>query len=151
MNTIEKDFHAWNEKKQKLDKNIRVLQFKESEVWWCHIGINIGEETYGKGENFRRPVIILKKLSGNSCVVMPTTTKQREGSWYFKFTNKHLDRWAMMNQMRFISANRLSVKESEMHQEDFKKLKKSVADLLGLSLWSPHRSGDHRVTPNVIA
>lgn len=132
LEMIEKDFDSWNSQKKKLDENIRDLEFKEGEVWWCHFGLNIAEEVYGKGENFRRPAIILKKLSHNSCIVLPTTTKTRSGSWYFKFTNKEKERYAMMNQVRFISANRLYVKESEMHKNAFQELKKSVANLLGL-------------------
>jgi mRNA interferase MazF len=146
---MEKDFDKWNEDKKILDKNIRDLEFKEGEVWWCHFGLNIGEEVYGKGENFRRPAIILKKLSHNSCIVLPTTTKERNGTWYFKFNNKNKDRWAMMNQIKFISANRLYVKESEMNKDELIELKKSVADLLGLSIWSPSFTSDHRIAPNV--
>lgn len=129
---MEKDFDHWNGKKKKLDGNQRSLLFKEGEIWWCSIGLNIGEEVYGKGEYFRRPVVILKKLSRNSCIVMPTTTKEREGSWYHRLDIHGKVRFVMMNQIRFISANRLWVRESSLSQEEFRELKKSVAVLLGL-------------------
>ena len=54
-----------------------------------------------------------------------------------------------MNQIKFISANRLYVKESEMNKEELIELKKSVAELLGLSIWSPSFTSDHRIAPNV--
>jgi len=127
-----KDFDKWNEKKKYLDTAKRTLLFKEGEIWWCSIGINVGEEVYGKGEYFRRPVVILRKLSQNSCIVMPTTTKERDGSWYHHLNIKNKDRWVMMNQVRLISANRLWVRESALSQEEFEGLKKSVATLLGL-------------------
>jgi len=41
---VEKDFDKWNMKKKKLDKNKRDLLFKEGEIWWCSLGVNIGEE-----------------------------------------------------------------------------------------------------------
>ena len=72
---MKKDFDKWNNKKKYLDKSDKDLIFNEGEIWWSHFGINIGEEAYGKGEYFRRPVVILKKISQNSCIVIPTTTK----------------------------------------------------------------------------
>jgi mRNA interferase MazF len=94
--------------------------------------LNIGEEVYGKGSSFRRPVVILKKLSHNSCVVIPTTTKIRIGSWYHHLNIVQKDRWVMIHQIRFISANRLYVRESVLLPNEFAELKKSVAELLGL-------------------
>lgn len=128
---MEKDFDKWNMKKKKLDKNKRDLLFKEGEIWWCSLGVNIGEEVYGKGENFRRPVVILKKLSHNSCIVMPTSTKKREGSWYHHLNVQDKDRFVLMHQIRFISANRLYVRESTLSRDEFTALKKSAATLLG--------------------
>ena len=128
---MEKDFDKWNMKKKKLDKNKRDLLFKEGEIWWCSFGVNIGEEVYGKGENFRRPVVILKKLSHNSCIVMPTSTKKREGSWYHHLNVQDKDRFVLMHQIRFISANRLYVRESTLSRDEFTALKKSAATLLG--------------------
>ena len=129
---MEKNFDGWNEKKKQLDNNKRDLLFKEGEIWWCSLGLNIGEEVYGKGDDFRRPVIILKKLSHNSCVVMPTSTQKREGSWYHHLCVQNKDRFVLMHQVRFISANRLSVRESALSRDEFLGLKKSVASLLGL-------------------
>ena len=129
---MEKDFDAWNTKKKELNKNKRNLLFKEGEIWWCSLGINIGEEIYGKGGNFRRPVIIFKKLSRNSCIVIPTSTQKREGSWYHYLCVQNKERWVLMNQTRFVSANRLYVRESTLSNDDLDKLKKSVSRLLGL-------------------
>lgn len=129
---MKKDFDKWNIRKQVLDKNKRKLLFKGGEIGWCAIGKNIGEEVYGKGKEFRRPVVIFRKLRGNSCLVIPTTTKPREGSWYHHFKVASKDRWVMMHQMRFISANRLWVRESTLSPDEFIGLKKSVAKLLGL-------------------
>jgi mRNA interferase MazF len=130
-------FNNWNKKKQNLDLTTRDLLFKEGEIWWCSIGLNIGEEVYGKGKDFRRPVVIIKKLSHNSCIVMPTTTQSRIGTWYHHININLKDRWVMMHQIKFISANRLVVRESFLPEPQFIELKKSVAILLGLDHWSP--------------
>lgn len=119
---MKKNFDNWNIKKKHIDKNKRILEFKEGEIWWSHFGINVGEEAYGKGENF------------------------------FKFTSKRLERRAMLYQVKFISANRLRIKESGMSKGDFLKMKKSLAKLLGLS-WPPNgqegQCSDHRISPDM--
>ena len=129
---MDKDFDKWNVAKKRLNTQKRDLLFKEGEIWWCSVGLNIGEEVYGKGKHFRRPVVVLKKLSHNSCVVMPTTTMPHIGTWYHHLNISQKDRWVMLNQIRFISANRLYVRESALSMTEFVELKKSVADLLGL-------------------
>ncbi len=141
---MKKDFDTWNIKKKTIDKHKRILEFKEGEIWWSYFGVNVGEEAYGKGEDFRRPVIILKKITENSCIVIPTTTKIKEGENFYKFTTEKLERRAMLYQVKFISANRLRIKESKM--------KKSLANLLGLS-WPPSgqdgQCSDHRISPGM--
>ncbi len=129
---MEKDFDAWNAKKKTLDTNKRDLLFKEGEIWWCSLGVNVGEEVYGKGQDFRRPVVVLRKLSHNSCIVMPTSTQKREGSWYHYLHVQNKDRWVLMHQVRFISANRLYIRESALSEDELNELKKSATKLLGL-------------------
>ena len=80
-------YNSWNQKQKILDLHKRNLLFKKGEIWWCSVGMNIGEEVYGKGENFTRPVVILKKLSHNTCVVLPITTKVYKSNWYHPFTH----------------------------------------------------------------
>lgn len=129
---MNEEFDAWNSKKKFLDTHFRNLFFKEGEVWWCSIGRNIGEEVYGKGADFRRPVLLLKKLSRNSCIAVPVTMMPRDGSWYQHFRVGEKDRWVMLHQLRFISANRLSKRHSVISPRDFMQIKKSIALLLGL-------------------
>jgi mRNA interferase MazF len=93
---MNKDFDKWNNKKKYLDRKSRDLIFNEGEVWWSYFGVNIGQEAYGKGKDFRRPVVILKKITDHSCIVIPTTTKIKEGPNFFKFTTKNLERRAML-------------------------------------------------------
>ena len=132
----EQDLDKWHKIKLELNKNKREIIFKDSEIWWCSFGKNIGEEIYGKGEDYRRPAIILKKLSKNTAVVVPTTSKEHKGSWYFEFEIKGEKRWAMINQIRFISANRMSIKKGQLNKSQFLEIKKSLAGLLGFDFIS---------------
>lgn len=130
---MDKLFDSWNKQKKILDTKSRKLLFKEGEIWWCSLGVNIGQESCGKGSLFRRPIIILKKLSQSTCIAIPTTTKNKKGSWYHEIHVNGFFRYAMMRQIRFLSSNRLSVRESSLSDEQFFVLKKSVALLLGFS------------------
>lgn len=145
---MEKDFDGWNSIKKSLDAQQRTLHFREGEVWWCSIGQNIGEESFGKGSNFRRPVLVLKKLSRNSCIILPITSKMRIGSWYHELHIGSQCRWAMIHQIRFISVNRLSNRQFTLAFSEFEELKKSVAVLLGL-ISSPSNCSDQWDNPNM--
>ena len=57
-----KRFTEWMTLKKQLDIRYRTPpDFKDGEVWWCHIGENVGSEISGKSDFFTRPVLILKK------------------------------------------------------------------------------------------
>lgn len=57
---IQKDFEVWTKiKKESHLKENRIL-FKERDVWWCRLGVNIGDEEDGKGDSFLRPVLYKK-------------------------------------------------------------------------------------------
>jgi len=62
MEEIDK-FDKWNEVKKRAHFAKRNVSFKEREIFWTRIGYNIGSEEYGKGNEFQRPVIIIKKIS----------------------------------------------------------------------------------------
>ena len=59
---MKKDFDNWNNIKKKLDKREKYPSFKEREIWWTNIGLNVGDEECGKGEKSVRPILIVKKV-----------------------------------------------------------------------------------------
>ncbi|MEI6041961.1 MAG: hypothetical protein WCQ00_00085 [bacterium] len=78
---IEK-YNDWNSKKQSIQfaehYQNQVMYFREGDVWWCSVGINVGEESFGKGDVFRRPILVIKKLSSSLCIGLPMTYKQKK-------------------------------------------------------------------------
>jgi len=72
---MDKDFDRWNQKKKKLNVDIEPLYFREGEIWWAHLGVNIGYEIDGKKTNFARPVIVLRKYNKYSFLALPLTTR----------------------------------------------------------------------------
>ena len=57
-----KHFESWFKIKPQLDGLISYPKFQEGDVWWCHLGENVGHEECGKGSKFLRPIIVLKNL-----------------------------------------------------------------------------------------
>ncbi len=70
-------FDDWNDKKKRLHDSRPNILFKEGQIWWCSLGVNVGEEVLGKGPMYRRPVIVVRKITHNSCVVIPRLPKKR--------------------------------------------------------------------------
>jgi mRNA-degrading endonuclease toxin of MazEF toxin-antitoxin module len=48
------------------------------EVWWCTLGINVGSEENSSCEEYRRPALILKGLSIETCLIVPLTTSAKD-------------------------------------------------------------------------
>ena len=63
---MNKEYNKWNEIKKQLAIKEKNLDFKNREIFWMKVGQNIGFETDGKGEEFLRPVLILRKFSKDS-------------------------------------------------------------------------------------
>lgn len=85
-----KDFGNWNIRKKDLDRRTsRPPFFKEKEVWWLSIGVNIGYEEDGKGRNFARPVLILRKFNNQLFLGIPLSTKTKANIYYIEFVNQN--------------------------------------------------------------
>ncbi len=141
---MKKDFteayNKWNTKKQELQESDRTkdVYFKEGQIWWCSLGQNIGNESFGKGENFRRPILILKKLSGDLCIALPLTSKEKNGTWFIEITLHGEKKWVMLYQIRTINKKRFSIKIGELDTTDFQRVKEKLEILLELSSKNRH-------------
>ncbi len=51
-----KEFDKWNMGKKIISNKSIIKDFYvlERELWWCHVGVNVGREQDGKGVNFER-------------------------------------------------------------------------------------------------
>lgn len=58
-----KKFSDWLTRKSSLDARSHIPSFSEGEVFWCSLGENIGDEECGKGSEFTRPVLVLRKFN----------------------------------------------------------------------------------------
>lgn len=125
-------YNQWNTKKQALHNSDRteVIYFKEGDIWWVSLGYNIGSESYGKGEDFKRPVLIVKKLSTDLCIVVPITTKPKSGSWFVEISVHKEARWCMLQHTRSLHKKRFWTKLCELDSLEVKKVKEKLKLLL---------------------
>jgi mRNA interferase MazF len=56
---MKKDFDRWNDKKKAVHdrRDTERLFFRAHEIWWAHLGVNVGYEQDGTGPDFERPVV----------------------------------------------------------------------------------------------
>jgi len=127
---MEKKYNDWNRVKQTTQKKSKELFFKERDVFWAKLGENIGFEQNGKGEEFTRPVVIVKKYSTNMFLAIPLSTTIRNGSFFFQFTFKDKTSTALLVQNRLMSSKRLSKKIGKIDEVNFKLMKEKLIDLI---------------------
>jgi len=126
-----KDFDNWNENKKRIQAERANKYYHARDIWWCSLGVNIGFEHDGEGDEYQRPVLILKGLSANTCLAIPLTSS----------TNKHPMRVpigmvegkeasAVLSQMRVIDTKRLLGKVCYLNEEAFERTRKAVREFV---------------------
>tara|TARA_Y100000389_G_scaffold89322_1_gene85808 strand:+ start:11866 stop:12258 length:393 start_codon:yes stop_codon:yes gene_type:complete len=130
---MQKDFDNWNELKKKLDQREKFPSFKEREIWWMNLGLNVGNEQCGKGIRSVRPVLILKKFNNHFFFGVPLTSQQKDNLYYFNFEFKGKEQSAIMCQAKPISAKRLCDFYGKIESELFNAIRKKTGRLLNLS------------------
>jgi hypothetical protein len=128
-------FIEWTKLKIRLhhedDELLEKLYFSKREIWWTHLGQNIGFEENGKNVVFDRPVIIFRKFNQHLLWVIPTSTKIKpENRYYHTFEQKDEKFSAIISQMRPISSKRLIRKIGKMEKDEFEKLEEAVFGLI---------------------
>ncbi len=126
-----KEFDRWNEKKKSLNKEAANLLYHQGEIWWCHLGVNIGFEEDGSGDNAERPVVIIRRFSPQLCWIIPLSTSQKTNPYYIPvgiIAGKLAS--AIISQMRPIDTKRLINCIGMMNYKVFYHIKKSAKELL---------------------
>lgn len=123
----------WCLKKASIE-NIEVKDlpyFKERELWWAHVGANIGFEQDGHGKKYLRPVLILKKINKNLFVGIPQTTKTKiDHKQYYKYTYGGRNFVLLLLQVRVFSSKRLDKKMGMLEEKHFNLIRKQFKDWL---------------------
>lgn len=123
---MQKDFDGWNKTKKSMDQHHEGPTFKEREVWWCSIGVNIGHEQNGKGQKYNRPVLIIKKFNHRLFWGIPLTTQIKDNQHYHKFHFFNKEQCAMLTQLRLWDSTRLTHKLERLAEKEFKAIKSKL-------------------------
>jgi toxin protein, putative len=128
-------FDKWNEVKKQLEQQTGT-NVSNGEVYWLSVGQNLGSETYGKGADFKRPVLVLNKVYIknyiNAFVGVPLSSKtsQKSGCLYYKFIDKQgVKQVALLAQIRLFDTKRvISNAKISVLKADFEEIKTKVKD-----------------------
>jgi mRNA interferase MazF len=129
---MSKDFNEWNIIKENIHQNKKSVIFKERDIMWASIGVNIGYEQDGKGKIFSRPVLIVKKFNNNLFFGVPLSTQIKKGSFFYEFTLNNKPSNALLVQGRLYDSKRLENKIGMISKDDFYNLKKELKGLLNV-------------------
>ncbi|MCX6786231.1 MAG: type II toxin-antitoxin system PemK/MazF family toxin [Candidatus Kaiserbacteria bacterium] len=134
---MEKDYQIWTPIKKNLNNTEEPrLFFHEREIWYCHLGENIGFEQDGRGDDFLRPVVIIRKFNNEIFWGVPLTRTQKDLPFYFAFMLQNdaeesgEKSTAVLSQVRLIDAKRLRRMIGYISEEDIVLLKKKLKALL---------------------
>lgn len=128
-----KDFEKWHSKKSAVDQIEKRPYFHEGEIWWCALGVSVGFEQDGKGEDYLRPVIVFRKFNDQVFWAIPLTRSDKKTEYYFNLTKEEDSptSTAILSQIRLVDARRLSHKlREDMGREEFVALTKKFKALL---------------------
>ena len=115
-----KDFDGWIEKKKLSHYQVKTPPlFKERDIWWVSIGVNVGFEEDGKNGNFVRPVLIVKKFNRELFLGIPMSTKLKDNKYYVPVSVKQRTVSVMISQLRVFSSKRMWNKLTELDEGDF--------------------------------
>ena len=124
-----KDFDSWNQLKKKIDEKDTLLDKfpKEGEVWMADVGLNIGYEQNGSGDNFSRPMLIVKKFNNHMFWAVPLSTKQKSLDFYFNYIDLNGEKAsAILAQMKLVSVKRFKRDIYIMPDPLFDEIKKKL-------------------------
>lgn len=125
---MQKDFDRWNNHKKKLDDSGDRPFYHAREVWWCSVGVNVGNELDGTGKLHDRPVLVLRPFNAETFFGICLVGHARTGRYYFSL-GKIDDRDAVANlsQARLFDSKRLIRKIGTVDERTYHELAKALA------------------------
>jgi mRNA-degrading endonuclease toxin of MazEF toxin-antitoxin module len=134
---MKKDFKKWMDLKAGIHNDKIRPFFHEREIWFSSLGENVGFEQDGSGENFMRPVLILKKFNNEVVWVLPLTRTDKTGEYYFRIlpvngagNTEGRASVVILSQIRLVDVKRLQYKIGDVKEDEFEKIKEALIALL---------------------
>jgi mRNA interferase MazF len=128
--SYKKDHDGWDKYSRKLEDSNSAPFFKEREVWWAAVGINIGHEEDGKGKEYSRPVLVLKKFDKHTFTGIPLSTTKRVSDYHYRFFFEGKENVALLGQIKTFDSRRLINRYGILDETIFQCIRKAAKDLL---------------------
>jgi len=128
-----KDFTGWIKVKQDINRleSVRIPTINEREIWWCSIGVNVGDEEDGKNHLYHRPILIVKKFNARIFWGLPLTSQIKNERNYFLVTFKDKHQNVMLSHLRLYDTRRLhGLSWGRLPDDQFNAIKKALKKLL---------------------
>jgi len=128
---LEEDYNNWNKLKQNINKKNKIIYFREGQIWYINMWINIWYEEDWKKENYSRPVLILKKFSKDTFLWVSTTSISKKWKFYYNIWKiKWIENFLILSQIRLYSSKRLLSHIWWISIEESKIIKKKISKLI---------------------
>jgi hypothetical protein len=132
-----KKFDIWNNKKQELDSDKIHFRFRERDIFFMYLGVNIGFEQDG-GKDFLRPVVVYKKFNKHVFLGIPLTSQLKVDKFHYEFEYKEDTRsFAILSQIKLFDIKRAKFRDGIISKEDFFKLQDKLLNLIVTPLEDP--------------
>ena len=125
-----KNYTIWHKTKIIIEHKESRVHFQIRDVFFCSIGENVGFEQDGRGEEFLRPVVVVKKFNNEVFLGVPLTHTDKKGKYYFSFDLNKEKSVAILSQIRLFDAKRMKYKIGMIAEKDFVVLKEKIRQLL---------------------
>jgi len=132
MLNIKERLEYWFKIKFNIQTNHSEIFFREGQIWLCLIGQNIGFEQNGN-KNFIRPVLILKKLSQNTAIILPLTSKKKllKSRKKISFHTKNTtESFILFDQVKVVDVKRFKQKIGKISKNELNDIRNDFKDFL---------------------
>ena len=126
----QKDFKSWHNLKEQLHYGKINFKFRERDIFFMHIGVNIGFEQDGDS-NFLRPVIVYKKFNKHVFLGIPLTSQINEDRFHYEFNyKKDIRSFAILSQIKLFDIKRAKYRDGQVSKANFYKLQEKLLKLI---------------------
>lgn len=94
------------------------------------IGQNVGDEEDGKGRDFVRPVLIIRKFNQSLFYGLPLSTAIKRGKYYYGLTIRGRKNVALLSHMRDYDSKRLIDRLAVINETEYARIQLALIMLL---------------------
>ena len=119
----------WNVVKKHIDSSTTRQRVEIQRIYWTKIGQNIGNEVFGKGVTFARPVLVISVFFNDTFLGVPLSSKaqNKKSKFYHKFIDsKGKMQVALLGQVRIFDIKRIGAYLSKIDNQNFAKIKEKI-------------------------